>query len=81
MNNLEDYMVTYVKSDVSFLACVSEEFRNVCMKQYNLDPAHFHGAPGLSWSAYLKMTQLKLELLTNIDMVLVIEKGVRGGVS
>lgn len=81
MTNLEDYMITYVKTDVSLLACVFEEFRNVCMKQYNLDPAHFYGAPGLSWSACLKMTQLKLELLTDIDMVLFIEKGVRGGVS
>lgn len=80
MKNLQDYMITYVKSDVSLLACVFEEFRNVCMKQYTLDPAHFYGAPGLSWSACLKMTQLKLELLTDIDMVLFIEKGVRGGV-
>ena len=81
MPNLEAYMRTYVKSDVSLLACVFEEFRNVCMKQYNLDPAHFYGAPGLSWSACLKMTGMKLELLTDIDMVLFLEKGIRGGVS
>ena len=81
MPNLEAYMRTYVKSDKSLLACVFEEFRNVCMKQYNLDPAHFYGAPGLSWSACLKMTGMKLELLTDIDMVLFLEKGIRGGVS
>jgi hypothetical protein len=81
MQTLEDYMVTYVKTDVSLLACVFEEFRNVCLSKYNLDPAHYYGAPGLSWSACLKMTGMKLELLTDIDMVLFIEKGVRGGVS
>ena len=41
MNDLEDYMRIYLKTDVNLLACVFEEFRNVCMKQYNLDPAHF----------------------------------------
>ena len=70
-----------MKSDVSLLACVFEEFRYVCMTNYNLDPAHYYGAPGLSWSACLKRTGMKLELLTDTDMVLFLENGVRGGVS
>ena len=81
MKNIEEYMITYVKTDVSLLAFVFEEFRNVCMTNYSLDPAHYFGAPGLSWSACLKMTGMKLELLTDIDMVLFLENGVRGGVS
>ena len=57
-----------------------ENFRNKCIEIYELDPAHFLSAPGLAWQACLKKTGIKLELLTNIDMLLTVEKGIRGGI-
>ena len=62
------------------LADVSENFRNKCIEIYELDPAHFLSAPGLAWQACLKKTKVELELLTNIDMLLMVEKGIRGGI-
>ena len=61
------------------LADVFENFRNKCIEIYELDPAHFLSAPGLAWQACLKKTKVKLELLTDIDMLLMVEKGIRGG--
>ena len=52
-----------------------------CLQYYELDPCHYFTSPGLSWDAMLKMTEIKLELMTDIDKFLFIEKGVRGGVS
>ena len=63
------------------LADVFEEFRNVCLNYYSLDPAHYYTSPGLSWDAALKMTKINLELITDVDMFLMIEKGIRGGIS
>ena len=60
------------------LADVFENFRNKCIEIYKLDPAHFLSAPGLSWQACLKKTKVELELLTDIDMLLMVEKGTRG---
>ena len=57
-----------------------QNFRNKCIKLYELDPAHFLSAPGLAWQVYLKKTGVELELLTNIDMLLMVEKGTRGEV-
>ena len=54
---------------------------NVCLKNYKLDPAWYFTSPGIAWDAALKMTGVELELLTDPDMLLMIEKGVRGGVS
>ena len=51
----------------------------MCFNEYGLDPAHFLSAPGLAWQAYLKRSKVKLELLTDIDMLLMVEKGIRGG--
>ena len=62
------------------LADVFENFRNKCIEIYKLDPAHFLSAPGLAWQACLKKTKVELELLTDIDMLLMVEKGTRGGV-
>ena len=62
------------------LADVFENFRNKCIEIYGLDPAHFLSAPGLAWQACLKKTKVKLELLTDIDMLLMVEKGTRGGI-
>ena len=62
------------------LADVFENFRDKCIEIYELDPAHFLSAPGLAWQACLKKTKVKLELLTDIDMLLMVEKGIRGGI-
>ena len=64
-----------------FLADVFENFRNICIKNYNLDPAHYYTAPGLAWDAALKLTEVKLELFSDPDMLLMVEKGIRGGIS
>ena len=70
----------YVQSDTLLLADVFENFRNMCIKVYELDPAHFLYALGLAWQASLKKTGVKLELLTDVDMLLMVEKGIRGGI-
>ena len=69
-----------MKSDTLLLADVFENFRNMCIKVHELDPAHFLSAPGFAWHACLKKTKIKLELLTDVDMLLMVEKGVRGGI-
>ena len=81
MKNLQDYHDLYNETDALLLADVFENFRNICMENYKLDPAHYFTAPGLTWDACLKMTGVNLELLSDIDMLLMIEKGIRGGVS
>ena len=75
--NLGDYHDLYVQSDTLLLADVFENFRNKYIEIYELDPAHFLLAPGLAWQACLKKTKVKLELLTDIDMLLMFEKGTR----
>ena len=70
----------HVQSDTLLLAGVFENFRNMCIKVYELDPAHFLSAPGLAWQSCLKKTEVKLELLTDVDMLLMVEKGIRGGI-
>ena len=78
--NLGDYHDLYVQSDTLLLADVFENFRNTCIKVYELDPAHFLSAPGLAWEACLKKAEVKLELLTDVDMLLMVGKGIRGGI-
>ena len=74
-------MHLYLKSDVLLLADVFEKFRNLFLKVYGLDPCHYYSAPNISWDAMLKKTQIKLELLSDIDMLLFCEKGIRGGLN
>ena len=81
MKNLEDYHNLYNQVDVLLLADVFENFRDICIENYELDPAHYYTAPGLAWDVALKITDVKLELLSDIDMLLMVEKGIRGGVS
>ena len=79
--NLGDYHNLYVASDSALLAEVFENFRKVCQEKYGLDLAHYYSAPGLSWDALVKKTGVELELLTDKDMHLMIERGMRGGIS
>ena len=81
MKTLEDYHNLYNELDVLLLADVIENFRDVCCKNYKLDPAHYYTAPGLAWDAALKVIKVRLKLLSNSDMLLMVEKGIRGGVS
>ena len=80
LKNLGEYHDLYVQSDTLLLADVFENFRNMCIKVHELDPAHFLSAPGLAWQACLKKTGVELELITNVDMLLMIEKEIRGGI-
>ena len=81
IKNLGEYHDLYLKTDVILLANVFEAFRKVCLKNYELDPAHFHAAPGLAWKACLKKTRIRLELLLDPDMLLMFERGIRGGIT
>ena len=81
MQNLGDYHDLYVKTDVALLADVFENFRNLCLNQYGLDPGHYLTSPGLSWDAPFKKTEVELELLTDLEMHLFVERGMRGGIS
>ena len=80
LENLGDYHDLYVQSDALLLVDVFENFRDMCIKVYELDPAHFVSLPGLAWQACLKKTNIELELLTNYDMLLMVEEGIRGGI-
>ena len=74
LNNLGEYHDLYVRSDTLLLADIFENFRQSCLKNYELDPAHFVSLPGLAWQARLKKTNVELELLTDYDMLLIIEE-------
>ena len=76
LENLGDYHDLYVKSD-TLLADVFNNFRDMCIKEYELDPAHFLSLPGLAWQACLKKTNTELELLTDYDMLPMVEEGIR----
>ena len=80
IKNLGEYHDLYVKIDTLLLTDIFEKFRNMCLNIYELDPVYFVSAPGLAWQACLKKTGVKLELLTDIDMLLMVEKGTRGGI-
>ena len=81
MKTIRDYHDLYLKTDVLLLTDVFENFRDVCIENYKLDPAWYYTSPGLAWDAYLKKIEVSLELLNDVDMLLMIEKGIRGGVS
>ena len=80
LNNLGDYHDLYVRSDTLLLADVLENFRNACLNNYELDPTHFVSLTGLAWQACLKKTNVELELITDYDLLLMIEDGIRGGI-
>ena len=76
INNLGEYQDLYVQSDSLLLADVYENFRNMCLDKYGLDPVYFVSVLGLAWQACLRKTRVKL----NYDIVLMIEKGISGGI-
>ena len=74
MKNMGDHHDHYLKKDVLLLADVFEKFIDTCLKYYGLDPCHYFSSPGLSWDAMLKMTDVKLEKISDIDKYFFIEK-------
>ena len=80
IKNLGEYHGLYVENDTLLLVDNFENFRNMCFEIYELDPAKFIGAPGFAWQAALKKTKVKLYLLTDINMSLMVEKDIRGGI-
>ena len=81
LKTLGEYHNLYLKTDVLLLSNVSETFRNTCLEYYKLDPAHFYTSPRLAWQATLKKTNVRLKLSTDPDMLLMFEKGIRGGIT
>ena len=81
IRNMGEYHDLYLKSDILLLADVFENFRETCLTHYGLDSTHYKTTPGLAWDAMLKKTKTNLDLIIDIDMQLLIEKGMRGGIS
>ena len=81
IESIKDYRKLYNLSDVLLLADIFENFRSLCMNHYGLDPAWYFSAPGLPWDATLTITTFQLELLSDPDMLLMIESGIRGEIA
>ena len=80
IRNLEEHHDLCVQSNTLLLADVFENLRNIFLEIYELDPAHFHSIPGLAGQTALKKTKAKLDFLTDIDMLLMVQKGITGGI-
>ena len=81
IRNMGEYHDLYLRTDVILLANIFESFRQVCLENYGLDPSHCYTVPGLAWKACLKKTGIRLELLLDPDMLLMFERGIRGGIT
>ena len=79
IKKLGEYHDLNLKSDVLFSSDVFDDFKKFCLKTYELDPARFISAPGLAWQASLKKTEVKLPLLNDIYILLMVGKGIKGG--
>ena len=80
IKNLGEYHDLYVQSDTLLLVDIFENFIDKCIEIYELDGAHFLSSPGLAWQACLKRTKVNLELLTDIDMLFLVEKEITSGI-
>ena len=80
IKHLGEYHDWYLKSDILLLADVFENFRQMCLEIYELDSAKFLSVPELAGQVALKKTEIEIELLTDTDMLLMVEKGIRGGI-
>ena len=78
---MSDYHDHYLQKDILLLVDVFEKFIDMYLKYYGLDPCHYFSSPGLSWDAILKMTDIELEKISDIEKHLLIKKGLRGGIS
>ena len=74
MKSLDDYHDLYLKTDVLLLTDVIEKFINWSLKYCRLDPCHYFSSPGLSWDAMLKMTEIELELISDIECIILLKK-------
>ena len=81
IHNLGDYHNLYLRTDMVLFANMYKAFREMCLEHYKLDPVHFYMAQELAWKACLKHTGIRLELLTDPDMLLMFERGIRGGIT
>ena len=81
IKTLGEYHDLYVQADVAQLSDVFESFRSACLEEYQLDPAYFVSTPSLALEAMLKITKVQIELFTDIDILLMTEKGIRGGLT
>ena len=81
LNNLAEYHDLYVCADIAQLSNVLQNFRYLCLRDYDLDPAYFLSSPSLAFEAMLKTTKARIELFTDIDMILITEKAIRGGLT
>jgi hypothetical protein len=81
MKTMRGYYDLYLKTDVLLLADIMENFGKVCRANYGLDPMWYYTAPGLAWDACLKLTEVELDLISDPDMYLLVERGIRGGIS
>jgi len=81
IQTLGEYSDLYLKMDVLLLIDIFENFRDICIKSYDLDPEHYYTLPGFTWDVMLKHTRVNFEVLTDIDMVMFIECSIRGGLS
>ena len=79
--NLREFTRLYNMIDVLLLADIIENFRDISLKNYKLDPLWYYTTPGFAWDCMLRMTKVKLDLLTDIDHILMFESGIRGGLS
>ena len=81
IRKLGEYHDLYLQTDVVLLKNVFEKLRETSLKHYGLDPAHFYTLPGFAWCTCLKCMRVRVELLTDPDMLMMFERGIRGGIT